>query len=280
MSESRYATGEGWSIHYTVRGEGPDLILLHGGGPGATGASNYSRNVDALSARFTTYVIDFPGWGRSSKNLNSFGTPSPFVNGARAVRAVMDALGITKAHLCGNSFGGAAAFYLALEAPERVDRLVTMGPAGAWIEGQGPTQGIIQLATYYLGGQPTREKLAAFLMNLVYDTSVITDQLIDTRFAASNDPEIIANPPLLFRPGTPPPPKDKHLSNDPRLAQLPHRSLLIWGREDKVNLPKGAESFGIVPHQDAVLFGECGHWAQWEHADKFNELVSWFLSRR
>jgi 4,5:9,10-diseco-3-hydroxy-5,9,17-trioxoandrosta-1(10),2-diene-4-oate hydrolase len=276
-AESKFATGDGWKIHYTVQGNGPALILLHGGGPGATGASNFSRNTDALDKHFTVYVIDFPGWGQSSKNLDSFGSTSPFVNGARAINAFMASLGIAKAHLLGNSFGGSAAYYMALEFPERVDRIVTMGPGGAWIEGQGPTEGIVQLLTYYLGGQPTREKLRAFLGKLVYDTSTISDEMIEQRFLASNDPEIIANPPLIHRPGTPPPPKEWFLSNDPRLGLMPHRCLLVWGKQDKVNLPEGAMSFSVVPNQEVVMFDHCGHWAQWEHADKFNALVIQFL---
>jgi 4,5:9,10-diseco-3-hydroxy-5,9,17-trioxoandrosta-1(10),2-diene-4-oate hydrolase len=276
--QSRFVKTSEFTIHYTVQGQGPALILLHGGGPGATGRSNYSRNTDDFAKNFTTYVIDFPGWGASSKNLNSFGSPSPFVNGARAIKCFMDALNISKAHLLGNSFGGTAAFYMALEHPERVDRIVTMGPGGAWIEGVGPTQGIIQLVTYYLGA-PTKEKLRAFLGNLVYDTSAITEEFIEARFQASNDPDIIANPPLVFKPGNPPPPKEMHLTNDPRLAKMPHRSLLVWGQQDVVNLPQGVQSFSVVPNQDVVLFNQCGHWAQWEHAEKFNELVNWFLTR-
>ena len=277
MTESRFARGEGWSIHYTVQGTGPNLILLHGGGPGATGASNYSRNVAALSQRFTTYLIDFPGWGQSSKNLQHFGASSPFVNGGRAVYAFMDALKIPEAHVIGNSFGGGAAYCLAMDHPERVSRLVSMGPGGAWIEGLGPTPGIFQLVTYYLGEGPTREKLKAFLLNLVHDTSVVTDALVEERFTASNDPEIAANPPLTLPKG--PPPKESFLSNDPRLKDIRHSSLLIWGQQDKVNLPAGAASFGVLPNQDVVLFSNCGHWAQWEQADKFNELVIWFLAR-
>jgi 4,5:9,10-diseco-3-hydroxy-5,9,17-trioxoandrosta-1(10),2-diene-4-oate hydrolase len=278
MSESKFATGPNWSIHYTCHGTGPDLILLHGGGPGATGMSNYSRNIDALSKHFRCWVIDFPGWGKSSKNLESFGAPGPFVNGARAVKAFMDSQAIAKAHVVGNSFGGSSAYYLALEFPDRVDRLITMGPGGAWVEGKGLTPGILQLLTYYLGEGPTREKLSAFLQNLVHDTSVLTPELIDQRFEASNNPEITANPPLK-PPAGGPPPKQFYLSEDPRLKTMTHRSLLIWGQQDKVNIPEGVASFSVVPNQDVVLFGNCGHWAQWEHADKFNELVLWFLQR-
>ena len=278
MSESQWAKGDGWSIHYTVQGTGPNLILLHGGGPGATGASNYSRNTAEMSKHFTTYVIDFPGWGRSSKNLESFGGAGPFMNGGRAINAFMEALDIDKAHVMGNSFGGSSAYCLAIEHPERVDRIVTMGPGGAYIEGVGPTPGIIQLLTYYMGEGPTREKLKAFLLNLVHDTSVVTDSLIDQRFAASNDPEVAATPPLALPKGGPPP-KAAFLSEDPRLKSVVHRSLLIWGQQDRVNLPAGADSFNVLANQDIVLFANCGHWAQWEDAAKFNELVVWFLTR-
>jgi len=261
-----------------VQGIGPALVLLHGGGPGATGATNYARNTEAFAKHFTTYVIDFPGWGQSSKNLNGFGAMGPFKNAGRAVQCFMDAVGIAKAHLVGNSLGGAAAYCLAMDHPERVDRVVTMGPGGAWLEGVPPTEGIIQLMTYYLGDGPSREKIKAFLGNLVHDTSVITPELIDARFNASNDPEITANPPLRPPPGGMPP-KQGFLSEDPRLKTLPHRCLLIWGQQDKVNLPAGVAAFSVVPDQDVVLFDNTGHWAQWEQADKFNELVTWFLTR-
>jgi 4,5:9,10-diseco-3-hydroxy-5,9,17-trioxoandrosta-1(10),2-diene-4-oate hydrolase len=265
-------------IHYTVHGSGDPLILLHGGGPGASGLSNYCRNIAALAEHFTCYVIDFPGWGQSSKNLNSFGAPSPFLNGARAVKLFMDSVGIPKAHLIGNSFGGSAAYFMAMEYPERVDRLVTMGPGGAWIEGQGLTPGIFQLLTYYMGEGPTRAKLQAFLQNLVHDTSALTPELIDERFAASNNPEITANPPLRIPEGASgPPPRATFLSEDPRLAAIPHKALMIWGAQDKINLPAGAKAFGVVPHQETVMFENCGHWAQWEHAAKFNDLVINFL---
>lgn len=276
--QSQFATSGEVRIHYTVHGSGDPLILLHGGGPGATGLSNYSRNLTALAEHFTCYVIDFPGWGQSSKNLDSFGAANPFINGARAVKLFMNQLGLAKAHLIGNSFGGAVAYAMAMEFPERVDRLVTMGPGGAWIESEGMTPGIFQLLTYYSGEGPTREKLEAFLQNLVFDTSVLTPELIDERFAASNNPEIAANPPLRIPPGaTGPLPREMFLSEDPRLKSLPHKALLIWGREDKINLPAGANAFGVAPNQQTVWFDHCGHWAQWEHADRFNELVIGFL---
>ena len=281
MTASRFAhglteSGEAWSIAYSVQGQGPDIVLLHGGGPGATGASNYSRNIEALARRFRCWVIDFPGWGQSSKNLDAFGGLGPFHNGGRSLRAFMDAMGLAQAHLIGNSFGGSSALCLAMDAPERVQRMVLMGPGGGVVAGaQGPTEGIRQLLTYYLGEGPTPQKLEAFLQHLVHDRSVLTPELIRLRFEASNDPAICANPPLLPPPGGPGP--ETFISLDPRLAGLRHRSLFVWGLQDEVNPVAGLEPFKVMPNADYLLLSRCGHWAQWEHARRFNDVVLSFL---
>lgn len=281
MSATNLATGvtssgTPWRINYEVHGSGEDLVMLHGGGPGATGASNYSKNIDALAKHFRCWVIDLPGWGGSSKNLSDFGQAGPFQNCAVAVLGFMDAVGIARAHLVGNSLGGATAVCMALEAPERVGKLVLMGPGGGVVAGAtGPTEGIKQLQTYYLGDGPSVEKLQAFIGNLVYDQSLITPEIIRQRFAASNDPEIIANPPMRPHPGGP----SKHIqiSLDPRLATLPHRTLIVWGLQDKVNLVAGMEPFKVMPNADFLLLSRCGHWAQWEHPKRFNDVVTSFL---
>ncbi len=276
FAEGRFESGKAWRIHYRVQGLGPDVVLLHGGGPGATGASNYGKNVESLARDFRCWVIDFPGWGQSSKNLDAFGAEGPFQNGARAVLAFMDAVGLAHAHLVGNSFGGSAALCVAMAAPERVDKMVLMGPGGGVVAGAtGPTEGIKQLLTYYLGDGPTLAKLEAFVGNLVYDTRLLTPELIRQRFDASNDPEIRANPPLLPQPGGPG--KETFISMDPRLATLAHRTLFVWGLQDKVNPVGGLEPFRAMPNADVLLLNHCGHWAQWEHPERFNDAVSSFL---
>jgi pimeloyl-ACP methyl ester carboxylesterase len=282
MTESQFVQGQtengtAWQIHFQVTGNGPDMVMLHGGGPGATGASNYSKNVEALSQHYRCWVIDFPGWGQSSKNLNAFGAEGPFQNGGRAVLAFMNALGIAKAHLVGNSYGGSAALCLAMDLPERVNKLVLMGPGGGVVAGaKGPTDGIKQLLTYYLGEGPSLKKLQGFVKNLVFDERLITPALVQQRFDASNDPEICANPPLVLVPGATPG-KETFISLDPRLATLPHRTLFVWGIQDQVNLLAGMEPFKVIPNADYLLLTHCGHWAQWEHPERFNDAVLSFL---
>ena len=58
-------------IHLHEFGAGPALLMLHGGGPGASGLSNYVRNVDALARHFRVLVPDLPGYGKSSKGVDA-----------------------------------------------------------------------------------------------------------------------------------------------------------------------------------------------------------------
>lgn len=148
-------------------GDAPAVVLLHGGGPGASGRSNYSRNIEALARNFRVVVPDMPGYGRSSKYVDH---DDPFGFLAERVRGLLDELNLQTAHLVGNSYGGAAALRLALDTPQRVDRLVLMGPGGIGTTRGLPTDGLKRLLAYYGGDGPSRDKLAEFIRTyLVYD---------------------------------------------------------------------------------------------------------------
>ena len=217
------------------------LVLLHGGGPGATGASNYARNIDAFaSAGYRVLVPDLPGYGRSSKELDH---ADPFGDLALVVRGLLDTSGIDKAQLVGNSFGGAAALRLALDRPDRVARLVLMGPGGIGTTRALPTKGLTELMSYYTGEGPSREKLRSFIRDyLVFDAAQLPEELLELRYQASIDPDVMANPPLgrpsgrgalrtLLR---------MDFTRDrARVARCAVPTLVIWGTADKVNRPSG-----------------------------------------
>lgn len=260
-------------------GDGPPVVLLHGGGPGASGLSNFSRNVEALAERHRVIVPDLPGYGRSTKRIDC---DDPFGSLAAAVRGLLDALGIARAHLIGNSYGGAAALRLALETPERADRLVLMGPGGVGTTRKPPTAGLKALLSYYGGDGPSREKLETFIReHLVADGSAVPEEVIDERFQASIDPEVVANPPLrrpsglfarrtLWR---------MDFTRDKRLATLPSPTLVVWGAEDRVNRPDGGAVLArTIPNCEVWSVPNAGHWVQWEEADAFNERVLAFLA--
>ena len=263
-------------IHLHEFGAGPPVLMLHGGGPGASGLSNYARNIDALASRFRVLVPDLPGYGGSSKGVNS---EDPFGDLAAAMLALLDALGIDRAHVVGNSLGGACAPRMALEQPGCVDRLVLMGPGGIGISQAAPTEGLKRLLGYYAGEGPTLEKLRTFICeDLVFDGSRIPEAVLRERFEASIDPEVLASPPLRA-------PKDLEAFRrldfllDPRLPALAHRTLVLWGTADRVNPATGAMALQArMPACDAYLFSRTGHWVQWERADEFNAVVTAFLS--
>ncbi|WP_310778122.1 alpha/beta fold hydrolase [Mycobacterium sp. Z3061] len=265
----------GQPIFYAETGSGAPVVLLHGGGPGASGVTNYSRNIDALARRFRVIVPDMPGYGRSTKTLDQ---SDPFGFLADSVRGLLDQLGVGAAHLVGNSYGGAAALRLALDTPDRVDKLVLMGPGGIGTTRALPTAGLKSLLSYYGGDGPSREKLASFIRTyLVYERDSVPDALIDVRYEASIDPEVVANPPLrrpsglrtLWR---------MDLTRDARLKHLQTPTLVLWGRDDKVNRPAGGPMLlNMMPNAELVMTSHTGHWFQWERAELFNELVYEFL---
>lgn len=271
----RVVTVAGKPLFVAEAGTGPAMVLLHGGGPGASGVSNYSRNIDSLARTHRVIVPDMPGYGRSAKH---FDHADPFGFLADTIRGLLDEMSIETAHLIGNSLGGAAALRLAVDSPRRVGKLVLMGPGGIGTTRGLPTAGLKSLLSYYSGEGPSRDKLAAFIRTyLVYDGAAVPDELIDLRYQASLDPEVVADPPLrrpsglrtLWR---------MDLTRDKRLRQLRTPTLILWGRDDKVNRPSGGpQLLDVLPNAELVMTSHTGHWMQWERAELFNQLVTDFL---
>lgn len=259
-------------------GNGYPLLMLHGGGAGASGLSNYSRNIQRLSQHFRVVVVDMPGYGRSSKGVDQ---SDPFGDLAMTMLGLLDELDLAKVHVVGNSLGGACALRMALEAPERVSALVLMGPGGVNTTRSLPTQGLKALLGYYSGEGPTREKLIQFIREyLVYDGSKVPEHLIEARYQASIDPEVISSPPLRAPKGIPNFSK-LDFTRDDRLKQCTVPTLVLWGIEDKVNRPSGGQALQRrMPNCDLYLFSKTGHWVQWERAEEFNAVTIGFLSNR
>jgi 4,5:9,10-diseco-3-hydroxy-5,9,17-trioxoandrosta-1(10),2-diene-4-oate hydrolase len=269
----------GKPIFVAEAGDGPPVVMLHGGGPGASGVSNYSRNIDSLAEHFRVIVPDMPGYGRSAKGVDQ---SDPFGYLADMIRGLLDELGVGTAHLIGNSYGGAAALRLALDTPHRVDKLVLMGPGGIGTTRSAPTAGLKSLLSYYSGTGASREKLDTFIRNyLVYDGASVPDALIDTRYTASVDPEVVADPPLR-RPSGPMAVRTlwrMDLTRDKRLKHLQTPTLVLWGRDDKVNRPSGGPMLAnLMPNAELVMTSRTGHWMQWERAELFNRMAVDFLS--
>jgi 4,5:9,10-diseco-3-hydroxy-5,9,17-trioxoandrosta-1(10),2-diene-4-oate hydrolase len=277
-STSRFAqVRDDLRLHYHEAGVGHDttIVLLHGGGPGASSWSNFAKNIPVLARRFHVIAVDQPGYGRSDKPTEH---PQYFVHSASALADLLDTLGITdRVHLLGNSLGGGAAVRFALDYPDRAGRLVLMGPGGLSVNlfAPDPTEGVKNLGKF--GYQPTRENLEAFLRIMVFDQSLITPELVEERFAAASTPESLAAAKAMGKSFSSGEFEKGMLWRD--AYRLRQRVLLIWGREDRVNPLDGAlVALKMIPRAQLHVFGGCGHWAQLEKFDEFNKLTVDFLT--
>jgi len=267
-------------LHYDQAGArrpGDDpVVLLHGGGPGASGWSNFGRNLPVFAGQFRTLLVDQPGFGRSDKPPVQ---GNYFTFAAEALAGLLDDLGIERVQLVGNSLGGGTAVRFALRFPERAGRLVLMAPGGLGLNvfAPDPTEGVKRLMEFAAPPGPSRDKMAAFLRTLVFDQKLITDELIDERYAAGSDPQALAAMASMgasfYDPAT---------AEDGMLWREAHRLrqpvLLIWGREDRVNPLDGAlVALKQIRRAQLHVFSGCGHWAQLEKFDEFNRLTMSFL---
>jgi 4,5:9,10-diseco-3-hydroxy-5,9,17-trioxoandrosta-1(10),2-diene-4-oate hydrolase len=284
---SRFVEAAGMRLHYHEAGPAPEgaegaaaqrcpVVLLHGGGPGASAWSNFGPNLPVFAARFRTLLIDQPGFGSSDRPPV---TGNYFTFAADAVAGLLSELGIERVHLVGNSLGGGTAVRFALRFPDRAGRLVLMGPGGLSLNvfAPDPTEGVKRLMEFAAPPGPSKEKLAAFLRTLVHDQRLVTDELVDERYAAASDPAAMAAMAALgasfFDPAS---------AQDGMLWREAHRLrqevLLIWGREDRVNPLDGAlVALKLIRRAQLHVFGGCGHWAQLEKFDEFNRLAISFL---
>jgi len=278
-STSRYAQvragDRDLKLHYHEAGvgNGPTVVLLHGGGPGASSWSNFGRNIAVLSRRFHVLAVDQPGYGHSDKlaeheQYNRYS--------AAALLALVDHLGLERVALVGNSLGGGTAVRFALDHTDRAGRLVLMGPGGLSMNlfSPDPTEGVKLLGRFT--AEPTRENMERFLRIMVYDQKLITPELVDERFAIASQPDSLAAARAMGKSFAGP---DFELGMMWReVYKLRQPVLLLWGREDRVNPLDGAlVALKTIPRVQLHVFGQCGHWVQVEKFEEFNNLTTHFL---
>jgi 4,5:9,10-diseco-3-hydroxy-5,9,17-trioxoandrosta-1(10),2-diene-4-oate hydrolase len=279
-STSRFADlPSGLRLHYHQAGDpaAETVVMLHGGGPGASAWSNFGRNMAVLSDRFHVLAIDQPGFGKSDKPTEF---PTQFYTfSADTIAELLDQLGIAKAHFVGNSLGGGTSVRFALNHPDKAGRLVLMAPGGLGLNviSADPTEGIKKLYAFAAPPGPTPDKLADFLKTLVFDQSMITDELVAERFIYASDPATLASMGAMGKSFARPDSfEDAMLWRE--AYKLRQRVLLIWGREDRVNPLDGAfVGLKLIARAELHVFGRCGHWAMLEKFDEFNRLTADFL---
>ncbi|MFF0500083.1 alpha/beta fold hydrolase [Nocardia aobensis] len=266
-------------LRYRDTGEGPPLLMLHGSGPGVTGWRNFSGNVPTFARHYRTLVLEFPGFGVS----DDFGAAHPMMSAQLAVTAFLDGLGLETVRIIGNSMGGFVATEFALAAPQRVERLVTIGGIGTNIFSPQPGEGIIRLSEFV--ENPTRDSLVAWLRSMVYDQGLLTEELIEQRWEQATEPGVLENSRRMYGRAALARMAEAARAADvtpgwANLRRISVPTLITWGRDDRVSpVDMSLIAMRTLPHGEVHIFPNCGHWVMIEQKQAWEATVSAFLAR-
>jgi pimeloyl-ACP methyl ester carboxylesterase len=265
-------------LRYHDVGAGPPLLLLHGSGPGVTGWRNFRGNLAFFAQHFRCLVLEFPGFGVS----DDFGG-HPMLDAQSATVAFADALELDRVDVIGNSMGGGVGINFAINHPDRVRRLVTIGGIGTNLFSPGPSEGIRLLQEFT--EDPTRSRLVDWLNSMVYDPALVTAELIEERWALATDPATLESARRMYGKAA-----FAAMMSTMRDADFPlpwaimHKvkvpTLLTWGRDDRVSpLDMALVPMRTIPNAELHVFPNCGHWVMIEAKAAFERTVLSFLTQ-
>ena len=265
----RTIIANGIATNYHVAGDGPPVVLVHGSGPGVSAWANWRLNLPVLAERFTVYAPDMVGFGFTERPAdNTYDLPSWRAH----LLGFLDALGLERTSLVGNSFGGGLVLSTATQSPERVDKLVLMGATGVSFP-------ITEALDAVWGYEPSFENMARLMDYFAFDRDLVNDELTQLRYESSIRPGFQESFAAMF-----PAPRqhwvDALTVPEDAVRSIPHETLILHGRDDQViPVSNAVRLLSLIDRSEAHLFGRCGHWTQIEHSESFNRLVGDFLAR-
>ncbi|MBL0421861.1 alpha/beta fold hydrolase [Ramlibacter sp. AW1] len=264
----RSIVAAGVRTNYHDVGEGPPLVLLHGSGAGVTGWENWHGVMPALARSFRVLVPDIIGFGFTERPE---GTRYSIKLWVQHLIGFLDALGIERPVLVGNSFGGALGLALSLRNAHRVSRMVLMGtPAGEFQQRAASAR-----SWYY---EPSLAHMAELLRSFPHDPAVVTDEMVRLRHEVT----LMAGGMEAYRKLFPEPGAAGETRTVKGIAEEDLRTiqtpiLALHGRDDERVPPECGIRIGLqCPNADLHLFSKCGHWVQIERQAEFVELTTRF----
>jgi len=249
---------------HKVAGEGPPVVLLHGG----TGdpESYWSAQIQALSERFRVILTQYPGYGDEAGGDTPFSIPAC----AAHVRGLLDELDIERASLVGLSLGGAVSLQLALDHPDRVRRLVLADTmSGVW------TQKFRRFIDHALIGaieQAGHDLM--FELNLIFAFSERylgeNETLFERQKEAWRSMDVAKYTAMLRA--------IRDWSVDDRLGEIQAPTLVLWGSED-IEIPRvySERLATALPHAILSVIEGSGHKSCADKPEAFNKAVLAFL---
>ena len=265
---------------YSEAGEdGPTLVMLHGGGPGASGAAGFRRIIPLMSDRFRIYAPDQISYGETTAPTIAYPglAHHSLVN---HVRDWMDALCLDNVYMIGNSQGAYVAARYAMDFPGRVAKLFMIG-SGTIAQDHGlpsPENDARRALREFDGTAPA---LRRFLEAIVHDQATVTDELVNSRTAAYNLPGI---PEMTqsFNEG-----RERIMGNafwrerfmlKGKLDKLSIPAMMVWGKDDAfAPVELGYELEKMLPNVKFEYAEDAGHQVQTDQPELVAKMASDFF---
>ncbi|MBF6191582.1 alpha/beta hydrolase [Nocardia implantans] len=246
----------------------PALVLLHGSGGHAEA---YVRNLESHAAHFSTWAIDMLGHGYTDKP----GHPLEIAHYVEHVIGFLDAVGVRRARLSGESLGGWVAARLAIDHPDRVDRLVLNTAGGS----QADPEVMRRIVTLSMAAaaDPTWETVRARIKWLMADKSKDYDDVVASRQRIYRQPGFVAamrdimalQDPQIRR---------RNLLGPQDYGRITAPTLVLWTSDDPTaDVGEGRRIASMIPGARFEVLPDCGHWPQYEDAKAFDALHLDFL---
>lgn len=272
------AIDDGISYHVLELGEPRDgarpVVLLHGGGPGCTGWTDFGQVAPRFAAERPTVLVDLLQYGRSAK---------PAIKGpmwdfhARHLAALLDALELARADLVCNSWGGAQALCLAATNPDMIGSLVITGSMPVLYGPLAPlperaARGRNARQRYYGGKGPTRDKMRDLMTTLEwFDGEAIPEATLDVRYRQSLEADEISCGQVPENRG-----EWQDLTEELRRVSAP--TLFLWGMYDAFLSPEYPLMLAnMVEHGNLFVMDRVSHHPQEERPEQYHAVASSFL---
>jgi 2-hydroxy-6-oxo-6-(2'-aminophenyl)hexa-2,4-dienoate hydrolase len=268
--QSNFIDAIGIRTHYLEAGDGPPLVLVHGGGAGADSWGNWKDCFAHFAPHFRVIAPDMIGFGKTDKpSPESYVYDQPGRN--RHMADFLDVMGLSQVAIVGNSMGGATSIGVALDRPELLSSLVLMGSAGLPIPPKPSPN--LQATLHY---DFTREGMRRVIVGLTAPGYEPEDEMVEYRYQLlENGPARAAIEAINAetRKGT--------LNYDEdRLTTITHPVLVVNGKEDGVSImPRAVRFLELLPNSWGYIVPHCGHWAMIERTDDFCGAVLRFLGK-
>ncbi len=267
--DSKFIEAAGLRTHYLEAGDGPTLVLVHGGGAGADAWGNWRTCIPRYANDFRVLAVDMVGFGKTEKP-DPEGYEYSQRNRNVHMTAFIEAVSDDPVHIIGNSMGGAASLGIAMNRPDLLNRMVLMGSAGIAIA--NPDSSVMQALSGY---DFTRDGMRRLMEILTGPHYRIDEDLLEYRY------ELTLQPDTRMALGAIGKETKKSGLTYPQddVAKVRTPTLVVGGKEDKIAvLARNYRYLELLENSWGFILPHCGHWVMIERPEEFVAVTSAFFT--